>query len=278
MVCRKHSMTFMELLRGAYVLDDPLELAFLLYHVTQAEQHLLQTKTFDELWNLVFPGHEDLTSRRDYQRGKELWLQLCSGVPNVGTWIHGPDPPVTSTTTRDLRVSVRVSAPEHVTRSYIRHSIPLAIREALREESVLTWAILLQRLPSPFKEPEWGFPKGRRNPNESEWTSACREFHEETRLSDHDLRLIPELPHMVENYWGSNGTPYQSKYFICESQNDQLPEVLPDDPEISAMRWVPLFSEEGSPVQELFRPLQMTRDGLVRELRLLVQNYTPFLQ
>ena len=42
---------------------------------------------------------------------------------------------------------------------------------------------LIKNNPTKWVEPEWGFPKGRRNPHESDLNCAIREFQEETNLS-----------------------------------------------------------------------------------------------
>jgi len=64
-----------------------------------------------------------------------------------------------------------------------------------------------------WAEPEWGFPKGRRNLHEHDRTCAVREWKEETGLPEHVLRLLTESPY-DEEYVGSNGIPYRQVYFI----------------------------------------------------------------
>ena len=64
-----------------------------------------------------------------------------------------------------------------------------------------------------WPEPEWGFPKGRRNLHEQDRTCAIREWKEETGLPEHTLRLLAETPYN-EEYVGSNGIPYRQVYFI----------------------------------------------------------------
>lgn len=64
-----------------------------------------------------------------------------------------------------------------------------------------------------WTEPEWGFPKGRRNLHEQDRACAVREWKEETGLSEHSLHLLAETPY-DEEYVGSNGIPYKQVYFI----------------------------------------------------------------
>lgn len=73
---------------------------------------------------------------------------------------------------------------------------------------------LIQSAPPPYSTPEWGFPKGRKNANESEYACAMRETWEETNISESDIIPIRNLEPIVENFTGSNGIPYCHKYFI----------------------------------------------------------------
>ena len=66
-----------------------------------------------------------------------------------------------------------------------------------------------------YKEPEWGFPKGRRNYQEKDITCALREFEEETGFDKSDLFLIQNILPLEEIYTGSNFKSYKHKYFIA---------------------------------------------------------------
>lgn len=62
--------------------------------------------------------------------------------------------------------------------------------------------------------PEWGFPKGRREPHESEYSCALREMREETGLTENDITPIKNLDTIKELFYGSNNVQYCHKYFI----------------------------------------------------------------
>lgn len=64
-------------------------------------------------------------------------------------------------------------------------------------------------------EPEWGFPKGRRNRGESDFVCAKREFYEETNLDENDYNIIREFPVFEETFIGSNGIPYTHYYYVA---------------------------------------------------------------
>lgn len=69
MVQRKDSLAFMEFIRGKY---DPLDIQFitnLLTHMTIDERDLIRSKTFQELWNIVW--HQTFVPRQTHDYYKE---------------------------------------------------------------------------------------------------------------------------------------------------------------------------------------------------------------
>lgn len=66
-----------------------------------------------------------------------------------------------------------------------------------------------------WNEPEWGFPKGRKNHDESDIDCAMREFHEETNIDQKSFTLtcIDNIP-LVELFYGSDNIQYCHKYYI----------------------------------------------------------------
>jgi 8-oxo-dGTP pyrophosphatase MutT (NUDIX family) len=69
-------------------------------------------------------------------------------------------------------------------------------------------------------EPEWGFPKGRRNYKENDLKTAVREFCEETGYKYTDINIIQNLLPYEEIFVGSNFKMYKHKYFIGKIKND----------------------------------------------------------
>jgi 8-oxo-dGTP pyrophosphatase MutT (NUDIX family) len=74
---------------------------------------------------------------------------------------------------------------------------------------------LVKENPSPWTEPEWGFPKGRRNPHESDLHCAVREFQEETGLRRHEFQMIQNTLSISETFYGSNHVHYCHKYYLA---------------------------------------------------------------
>jgi len=89
-----------------------------------------------------------------------------------------------------------------------------------------------------WNEPEWGFPKGRRNHQESDYDCAIREFHEETGYSHKMLHNIQNLIPYEEIFTGSNYKSYKHKYYIMfMNYKDSLVQYPFEESEVSKLEW-----------------------------------------
>ncbi len=105
-----------------------------------------------------------------------------------------------------------------------------------------------------WDEPEWGFPKGRRDYHESDVECAVREFCEETGytvnqlkigtsrakstdIATSSLHLMYNVAPFEETFSGSNYKSYKHKYFIAFIPESST--VLPShqQSEVSCMEW-----------------------------------------
>ena len=73
---------------------------------------------------------------------------------------------------------------------------------------------IVARSTTAWDVPEWGFPKGRRNTNESDINCALREYEEETGFLRKDVRIIQNLMPYEEIFIGSNYKAYKHKYYV----------------------------------------------------------------
>jgi len=98
--------------------------------------------------------------------------------------------------------------------------------------------------PSKWVEPEWGFPKGRRNPYETDMGCAIREFQEETGLTPQDFTILHNTHCISETFFGSNQVHYCHKYYIAVCHNTTEVEMNMDNchmvREIGAIMWCSL--------------------------------------
>lgn len=89
-----------------------------------------------------------------------------------------------------------------------------------------------------WQEPEWGFPKGRRNSKENDFDCSIREFEEETGYNRKNLTMIKNLGFFEETFTGSNLKSYRHKYYLCKaSYNNTTNEGLFQKSEIGDMKW-----------------------------------------
>jgi 8-oxo-dGTP pyrophosphatase MutT (NUDIX family) len=144
--------------------------------------------------------------------------------------------------------------------------------EFLQKNGIL--AQLIAEVNSSYTEPEWGFPKGRRELFESDYACAIREVYEETGIDESDICILKNVEPLTEAFTGSNGISYRHKYFIG---------VLPDkkaltDPatvesmrrEVSHLEWMSVDTALAK-----IRPYnQEKRDVLMRAQNFL-RNYCP---
>jgi 8-oxo-dGTP pyrophosphatase MutT (NUDIX family) len=66
-----------------------------------------------------------------------------------------------------------------------------------------------------WTEPEWGFPKGRRNYQERDLDCALREFSEETGYDSSKLIVMQNIVPYEEIFMGSNVKTYKHKYYVA---------------------------------------------------------------
>ena len=103
---------------------------------------------------------------------------------------------------------------------------------------------LLQAYQSPFKDPEWGFPKGRRRLREEDVDCAVREFVEETGLPHEEIKILHHIPPFEEIFFGTNHVLYRHVYYVAQMDYNQDEDVVNVDPsninqarEVRAIRW-----------------------------------------
>ena len=94
------------------------------------------------------------------------------------------------------------------------------------------------KLSESWLEPEWGFPKGRRNNQEKDFDCAIREFCEETGYSCDRLKHLQNVAPFEETFTGSNYMSYKHKYFLTfMNRSDTLNLDNFQKSEVSKMVW-----------------------------------------
>lgn len=125
-----------------------------------------------------------------------------------------------------------------------------------------------------YHEPEWGFPKGRRNFGEKDLNCALREFEEETGFSRHDIRIIYNIFPLEEIYIGSNYKSYKHKYYLAILNDDNAePENDFQETEISRIEWVDIDK-----AATYFRDYNIEKIDLMNKVSHIVKNYNLFFE
>jgi 8-oxo-dGTP pyrophosphatase MutT (NUDIX family) len=118
-----------------------------------------------------------------------------------------------------------------------------------------------------WTEPEWGFPKGRKNHYETDLLCALREYEEETGYDSKELELIRNILPYEEIFIGSNYKSYKHKYFVARSKEpiQKRPFQLS---EVSNLQW---FSYEEA--LEKIRPYNIERKQIVTMVHTMLEEY-----
>ena len=74
---------------------------------------------------------------------------------------------------------------------------------------------LIKNSKTTWNEPEWGFPKGRRDLQEKDLECAIREFEEETGYDKSHIKIIENVIPYEEIFFGSNYKSYKHKYYLA---------------------------------------------------------------
>ena len=123
--------------------------------------------------------------------------------------------------------------------------------------------------------PEWGFPKGRRDSQESDYICAMREMFEETGVKENDVIPINNLEPLVESFFGSNHVHYCHKYYLIwvprelnisfDNKNEHMRK------EIGDIQWVSL--EKGL---SLIRQRNVEKKEVLLRAASIFRNLCPF--
>ena len=113
-----------------------------------------------------------------------------------------------------------------------------------------------------WNEPEWGFPKGRRNYCEKDLDCALREFEEETGYNRNEIILVENLIPLEEIFTGSNYKIYKHRYYLAKlKNNDNVKTDTFQESEISKMSW---FNRTKS--LECIRPYSKEKKSIVETI------------
>lgn len=105
------------------------------------------------------------------------------------------------------------------------------------DNNIIKLEELIKKSHTSWSEPEWGFPKGRRDFQEKDIDCAIREFEEETGYMRSHMKIIENIIPYEEIYIGSNYKSYKHKYYLAfmEENIDILDKFQKS--EVSKLEW-----------------------------------------
>lgn len=121
-----------------------------------------------------------------------------------------------------------------------------------------------------WKNPEWGFPKGRRDKcAEENLTCARREFEEETGYNKDEYIILNKIEPIEEKLTGTNGVNYKHVYYLAMNDSDKTLNLLKYDVyEIGDIKWF-TYDEAMSHI----RPYHVEKKKILTMIYLFVLNY-----
>ncbi|AYV77232.1 MAG: NUDIX hydrolase [Barrevirus sp.] len=192
---RKHTLGFLEFVRGRYAVDNIDGIIFLFKQMTPEEIKLIATKPFDYLWDAIWGNKINKTVYHgEYVMSKEKYSKLKNDEDN------------TSNSSSNSNSNNSIANNNFLNLKFYTDNV------------VPVWNFA-----------EWGFPKGRRNMKERNVDAAIREFQEESgfdELND-DFILLDNIEPIEETLIGTNGINYRHIYYVAISTSDRVPAVDP---------------------------------------------------
>ena len=120
-----------------------------------------------------------------------------------------------------------------------------------------------------WKTPEWGFPKGRKNMNETSKECALREWCEETGMHADTIEVISNLTPYHEYVIGSNYQSYRDTYYLGKyNENTANEEINYQRKEISDAKWATL-----SEIKKVFRPYHKERMNIIEKVDVILEKW-----
>lgn len=140
------------------------------------------------------------------------------------------------------------------------------------DNKLVNISVIIENTDEEYCEPEWGFPKGRRNYQERDVSCAIREFEEETGYLKSNINIVYNLFPIEEIYTGSNYKSYKHKYYIAIMNNNDKPSNSFQETEISKIEWVKLEN-----AINYIRPYNVEKINIIKKIIDIKNNYSIYL-
>lgn len=207
MICRRNTLGYIDFIRGKYRYDDKSYIISMMKQMTNQEKHNILHYRFDALWNNLWYETTDIIN--------DIYL-----IENKNS----------------IQVEYELPAIKYKKNEFFfsREKFHLLhdtneIKDLLEESNYF----------EKWNDAEWGFPKGRKNNNESNYNCALRETSEETGYPISSMSLM-NMNSFHELFRGSNNKTYKHVYYLMlvnyeDEESCKLRKF--DEGEVSKIQW-----------------------------------------
>ena len=136
------------------------------------------------------------------------------------------------------------------------------------DNKMCTLKSLIDKCTCIWEEPEWGFPKGRREINERDLQCGMRECVEETGYNDASINIIQNLIPYDELFIGSNYKGYKHRYYVGYIDINSKPDKPYQESEVSDMIW--LSYED---IKKKIRPYNLEKLEILKKVNTVLTRY-----
>lgn len=274
MVCRKHTIPYIDFLRGKY---DVNKLGYILELFTKMTADEINKITlladFEKLrTDLGLNNRTQKAYKLEYETSelKFNYLLKLGILHKIITCINH-----IYKTEYNLNVDADSSKCVQDTTTIIKEmSAPIASLEDLQ--------------PKLYATPEWGIPKGKRQLRETDLQCSIREFSEETGIPGNCIRVYKNMVPLEEIYTGMNGQQYKHIYFMAEIiinpvSTEKLLEkmeqpgghiITPEDEQFDEISRVKLMTQADAIAS--IRPFHTNKKSVIQKAFYIISQFRTF--
>ena len=116
--------------------------------------------------------------------------------------------------------------------------------------------------------PEWGFPKGRKEKNETNKECGLRELFEETGYKKSYLAIFENVLPINEYIIGSNKKIYKHKYYFAYMKPNYINNYKIQELEVSKLKWFTIKE-----AQQNFRKYNSNKIKILKNIEIFLNKY-----
>jgi 8-oxo-dGTP pyrophosphatase MutT (NUDIX family) len=217
MIRRKNTVGYIEFIRGRYDHTNNDAILYLLNQMTHDEINYLKTHSFEEIWCNLWNGkYNDLPLDENVIKNLDT-LNESQFIINLE-----------KLSSKDRYIYTKIHLKEF--------GISKEKFDYIMNNSILD--LLDSSIDIIYEQPEWGFPKGRRNLHEKNLDCAIREFTEETGIEANNIEVMDRIYPINETLTGTNNINYKHTYYLSIGKKEDVNLNLPSQKiEIGAIGW-----------------------------------------